>query len=137
MKCRDFADAEYRLKNLYNLWTNAMTYIQIQITFPTSESANAMATKLVQEKLVSCAQVCGTIQSVYTWKGNCETSQETLLLAKTALALFERVESAVRAEHPYECPQIVALPIVTANKDYLDWLEEQLLRAEQQTYGNL
>ena len=101
-------------------------YIQIQITFPTSESANNMATKLVREKLVACAQVCGTVQSVYTWKGVCENSKETLLLAKTTLALFEHVESAVRADHPYECPQIVALPIVIANTDYLTWLSGQL-----------
>jgi len=104
-----------------------MNYIQIQITFPTPESAKGMAEKLVREKLVACAQVCGTIQSVYTWKGVGETSEETLLLAKTTLPLFERVESAVRAEHPYECPQIVALPIVAANADYLDWLKEQLV----------
>ena len=103
-----------------------MTHIQLQITFPTAESANAMAAKLVREKLVACAQVCGTIQSFYTWKGVCETSAETLLLAKTTLSLFERVESAVRTDHPYECQQIVALPIVTANADYLDWLNEQL-----------
>ena len=103
-----------------------MQYIQIQITFPTAESAKEAAEKLVREKLVACAQVCGTIQSVYTWKDVCETSTETLLLAKTTLSLFERVESAVRAAHPYECPQIVALPIVTANADYLDWLAEQL-----------
>jgi len=85
-----------------------------------------MATKLVQEKLVACAQVCGTIQSVYVWKGVCETSKETLLLAKTTLSLFERLEAAVCADHPYECPQIVALPIVAANADYLGWLDEQL-----------
>jgi len=103
-----------------------MQYIQIQITFPTAELAFEMATKLVQDKLVACAQVCGTVQSVYTWKGVCETSKETLLLAKTTLPLFERLEAAVRAGHPYECPQIVALPIVAANADYLDWLNEQL-----------
>ena len=102
-------------------------YIQIQITFPTAELARVTAEKLVREKLVACAQVCGTIQSIYTWKGTCETSPETLLLAKTTLSLFERLESAVRANHPYECPQIVALPIVTANADYLDWLNEQLV----------
>jgi len=101
-------------------------YIQIQITFPTAELALEGATKLVQEKLVACAQVCGTVQSVYTWKGVCETSKETLLLAKTTLSLFERVEATIRADHPYECPQIVALPIVAANADYLDWLNEQL-----------
>jgi periplasmic divalent cation tolerance protein len=101
-------------------------YIQIQITFPTAELALETATKLVQEKLVACAQVCGTVRSVYTWKGVCETSDETLLLAKTTLPFFERLEAAVRANHPYECPQIVALPIVAANTDYLDWLNEQL-----------
>ena len=101
-------------------------YIQIQITFPTPELAIETATKLVQEKLVACAQVCGTIQSVYIWEGVCEKSKETLLLAKTVLPLFERLEAAVRADHPYECPQIVALPIVTANTEYLDWLNEQI-----------
>jgi len=103
-----------------------MQYIQVQITFPTAEFALATATKLVQEKLVACAQVCGTVQSIYTWKGTCETSKETLLLAKTTLPLFERLEAAVRVDHPYECPQIVALPIVAANADYLDWLTEQV-----------
>ena len=103
-----------------------MTYIQVQITFPTVEIAQEVAAKLVQEKLAACTQVCGSIQSFYTWKGKCETSKETLLLAKTTLSLFERLESAVRAGHPYECPQIVALPIVTANTDYLTWLAEQL-----------
>jgi len=103
-----------------------MRFIQIQITFPTAESAAGMAEKLVREKLVACAQVCGSVQSFYIWKGARETSKETLLLVKTALPLFERVESAVRSEHPYECPQIVALPIIAANEDYLNWLKEQI-----------
>jgi len=103
-----------------------MQYVQIQVAFPTAESAKETAAKLVGEKLVACAQVCGAVQSFYTWKGVTERSDETLLLAKTALSLFDQVESAVRAGHPYECPQIVALPIVIANADYLDWLKEQL-----------
>ena len=103
-----------------------MQYIQVQITFPTAELAREMAEKLVREKLVACAQVCGTVESFYTWKGVGETSKETLLLAKTSLSLFDQVEASVRADHPYECPQIVALPIVTANADYLEWVKEQL-----------
>jgi len=108
-----------------------MQPIQVQITFPTAELAHEMAAKLVREKLIACAQVCGTIQSFYTWKGTCETSEETLLLAKTTLPLFERLESAVRADHPYECPQIVALPIIAANADYLAWMTEQLHEEEK------
>ena len=103
-----------------------MQHIQVQITFPTAELAHEAAAQLVREKLVACAQVCGTIQSFYTWQGTFESSKETLLLAKTRLSLFDRLESAVRAVHPYECPQIVAVPIVAANADYLAWLNEQL-----------
>ena len=103
-----------------------MQFIQIQVTFPTAELACEVAVKLVREKLVACAQVGGTVQSFYTWKGSGEMSKETLLLAKTTLSHFDRIESEVRAVHPYECPQIVALPIITANADYLDWLKEQL-----------
>lgn len=106
-------------------------YIQIQITFPTAEQAHKTAEKLVRAKLAACAQVCGPIQSTYTWQGVCKTRQETLLLAKTTLPLFERVEALVRADHPYECPQIVALPIVTANADYRAWLHEQLCEETQ------
>jgi len=108
-----------------------MQYIQVQITFPTAELAHKAAAKLVREKLVACAQVCGAIQSFYTWQGTSETSNETLLLAKTRFSLFDRLESAMRADHPYECPQIVALPIVAANADYLAWLNEQLNEKEK------
>ena len=107
-----------------------MTHIQIQITFPTAELAREAAAMLVKEKLVACAQVCGTVQSFYTWQGVCERSEETLLLAKTRLSFFERVESAIRKDHPYECPQIAALPIAVANADYLAWLDEQLQQSE-------
>ncbi|MDR0521172.1 MAG: divalent-cation tolerance protein CutA [Planctomycetaceae bacterium] len=101
-------------------------YIQVQITFPSPESAEETASALVRERLAACAQVCGTVRSVYIWNGICENSQETLLLAKTKLSLFERLEAAVKTRHPYECPQIVALPIQKANEDYLQWMEEQL-----------
>ncbi|MDR3196587.1 MAG: divalent-cation tolerance protein CutA [Planctomycetaceae bacterium] len=101
------------------------TYIQVQITFPTEESAYQAATKLVETHLAACAQVLKPIRSIYVWKGNCETSDEVLVLAKTKSILFDRLVELVRDGHPYECPQIVALPILAGNEDYLAWLEEQ------------
>ncbi|MDR3233649.1 MAG: divalent-cation tolerance protein CutA [Planctomycetaceae bacterium] len=101
-------------------------YIQLQITFPSDESAHKTAAKLVAEKLAACAQVCGTVCSYYTWQGRNEKSTETLLLAKTKLPLFDKLVEFVRCGHPYECPQIVALPIVVCNNDYARWLDEQL-----------
>jgi periplasmic divalent cation tolerance protein len=101
------------------------TYIQVQITFPTEESANQAATKLVETHLAACAQILKPIRSVYVWKGNRETCDEILVLAKTKSVLFDRLVESIRDAHPYECPQIVALPIFAGNEDYLDWLEEQ------------
>lgn len=105
---------------------NASTYLQVQITFPDRASAEKAAKSLIELRLAACAQICGEIRSLYTWKGVCESSLETLLLAKTKAALFDRLIEAVRERHPYDCPQIVALPIVAANEDYLDWLDEQV-----------
>ena len=103
-----------------------MQYIQIQITVPTAETAEKTAAKLVQEKLVACAQVCGTVHSFYSWQGKAEMNKELLLMVKTEASLFDKVVSSIREEHPYECPQIVALPIVSCNEDYLDWMQKAL-----------
>jgi periplasmic divalent cation tolerance protein len=103
------------------------TYIQVQMTFPTEESANQTATKLVETHLAACAQILKPIRSTYIWKGNRETSDEILVLAKTKSVLFDRLVEVVRDSHPYECPQIVALPILAGNEDYLNWIEEQVI----------
>lgn len=104
------------------------TYIQVQITFPTEESAQRTADRLVSERLAACAQILGPTRSVYVWKEQTETSHEILLLVKTKAVLFDRLVDAVRDGHPYECPQIVALPIFAGNADYLDWLDAQTER---------
>lgn len=100
-------------------------YIQVQITFPTEESADKVARNLVERRLAACAQLTGPIRSVYVWKDELETSSEILLLAKTKAVLFDRLVETVRDGHPYECPQIVALPIFAGNDDYLAWLDRQ------------
>lgn len=104
------------------------THIQIQITFPDEQSAGDAARLLVENRLAACAQIPGPIRSVYVWKGICESNHEILLLAKTRTELFPQVVDAVRNIHPYECPQIVALPILAGNDDYLSWIDEQTSR---------
>ncbi|MDR0337214.1 MAG: divalent-cation tolerance protein CutA [Planctomycetaceae bacterium] len=107
------------------------TYIQVQMTFPTEESANRAATKIVETHLAACAQILKPIRSTYIWKGNREINEEVLVLAKTKSILFDRLVEAVRDGHPYECPQIVALPILAGNEDYLDWIEEQIISVNE------
>jgi len=99
-------------------------FIQVQITFPTEESALSTASQLVERRLAACAQILGPIRSVYTWNGSREESIETLLLVKTSAPLFGELAEVVRVGHPYQCPQIVALPIVAGTPGYLQWVDD-------------
>ncbi|MDR0391816.1 MAG: divalent-cation tolerance protein CutA [Planctomycetaceae bacterium] len=103
-----------------------MEFIQVQITFPTMESAKRVGLVLVEGHLAACVQIVGKIRSMYIWNGEMENSEEILLLAKTRQSLFEEFIDVVRRFHPYVCPQIVGLPIVDANIDYIEWMNNQL-----------
>ena len=103
-------------------------YVQLQITFPAEDAAMSLAEILVTKKLVACAQVFGPIKSVYVWQNALEKSHEILLLAKTKKTLFEKVVAEVRKHHPYQCPQIIALPLVCGNDDYLQWVDDALMQ---------
>ncbi len=105
---------------------NTPRYLQVQVTFPDRHTAENTAKKLVENRLAACAQILGEIQSVYVWKGASENNREILLLAKMKTELLDRFIDAVREDHPYDCPQIVALPIFAANEDYFAWMEEQM-----------
>ena len=104
-----------------------MTFIQVMTTTETKEQAMAIARHLVEEKLAACVQVSGSIESIYRWKGKVELSQEYLCLIKTRELLFPNVETAIKKLHPYETPEIIALPIVRGSTEYLAWLDDALL----------
>ncbi|MDR2345623.1 MAG: divalent-cation tolerance protein CutA [Planctomycetaceae bacterium] len=103
-----------------------MEFIQVQITFPTMDTAKRAAKTLVEKNLVACAQIVGKIRSWYIWNNEIENSEEILLIAKTRNILFEELADQIRKIHPYVCPQIIALPIIDANKDYIKWMNKQL-----------
>lgn len=100
--------------------------IQVVTTAATEQDAQTLAVSLVSEHLVGCAQVLGPITSIYRWQGKVETSQEWLCVAKTSRDLYSAVERSLREQHPYEVPEILAMPIAVGNDDYLDWLRTQL-----------
>jgi periplasmic divalent cation tolerance protein len=88
--------------------------------------ADRIAHTLVEAKLAGCVQVLGPMQSTYRWKGKVETTEEWLCLVKTRSTLYDAVEGAIRELHPYEVPEIVALPIVRGSRSYLDWLSKSV-----------
>jgi periplasmic divalent cation tolerance protein len=91
---------------------------------PDPASAERLAAVLVQERLVACAQVLGPVSSTYRWQGSIERSAECYCHLKTTVARLPVLEARIRELHPYEVPEIIALPIIGGNSDYLRWIEE-------------
>jgi periplasmic divalent cation tolerance protein len=103
-----------------------ISYIQISTTAATKEDARKIARYLVKQKLAACAQILGPIESTYTWQNKVETAGEWLCLIKTREKMFSKVEAAIIKLHPYETPEIIAVPIVQGSKEYLNWLDEEI-----------
>lgn len=87
------------------------------------EAAERLARTLVEERLAACVNVLPAMQSVYRWKGQIESAVEQLLVIKTRTADYAAVESRIRALHPYELPEVIAVPIVAGLPAYLAWLD--------------
>ncbi|MFU2486433.1 divalent-cation tolerance protein CutA [Thauera sp. WH-1] len=89
---------------------------------PDHDTAAALATALVEARLVACANVLAPCTSVYRWQGEIETAPEVPLLLKTTVARYAALEAAIRARHPYELPEIVAVPVERGLDAYLAWV---------------
>ena len=99
--------------------------LEVHTAFPTEEQAIAAARTLVTEKLCACAQVVPGVTSVYIWEGMLRHDGEVLLLLKTTEAAWPALRDRLAALHPYETPEIIAVPIAHASYEYLVWLKEQ------------
>jgi periplasmic divalent cation tolerance protein len=101
------------------------SFIQVSTTVDKREDAARIATSVVEEKLAACVQVLGPIRSTYRWKGSVEDTEEWLCLMKTREPLYTKLEKRIKAIHPYEEPEIIALPIVDGSAGYFRWIEEE------------
>jgi len=96
--------------------------VVVLVTAPDADTAARIARTLVEEKLAACGNVLPGVRSIYRWQGKVEEAQETLLVLKTARARFKEIVDRVRALHPYEVPEVVAVPIEAGFDGYLDWV---------------
>lgn len=92
---------------------------------PHREAALELAQALVERRLAACVSVLGTCTSVYRWQGDLERADEVPVLIKTRLTRYAEVEAAIRERHPYELPEIVAVPVMRGLPEYLDWVAEE------------
>jgi periplasmic divalent cation tolerance protein len=81
-----------------------------------------LARDLLAARLAACIQIGAAVESLYHWRGEIETANEIPVAIKTRAALYPRVEAAIRQRHPYELPEIVAVPITDGLPGYVDWI---------------
>jgi periplasmic divalent cation tolerance protein len=106
---------------------NAKTkYLEVTTTVSSQDLASTIASALVERHLAACVQISGPITSVYRWEATIETSTEYRLTAKTTAAVYKRLLAAVLELHPYDVPEVLAVPILDGHADYLTWLDEQV-----------
>ena len=92
---------------------------------PDRASAQALARALVEERLAACVTVGAPVDSLYHWRGQIETAKEIPLLIKTRAGRYAEVEAAIVARHPYELPEILAVPLHHGLERYLDWIRAE------------
>ena len=102
---------------------NAAGCCQMTTTLPDRAAAERLATTLVEERLAACGQVAGPVESVYRWQGRVERATEWYCHLKTTLATAPGLRQRIRDLHPYETPEIIAVPIVDGDPQYLSWIE--------------
>lgn len=93
-------------------------------TCPDHTCAERIAGSLVEDGLAACVNILPTVSSVYRWQGSLETSQESLLLIKTSNERYPEIERSIRALHPYELPEVIAVSVAQGLPDYLRWIEQ-------------
>lgn len=91
---------------------------------PDQESAERIANYLVESRLAACVNISSQVKSVYRWQGAIETADEYILSIKTTVASYDELELAILSVHPYELPEIVAVPLVMGLQNYLGWINQ-------------
>ncbi len=103
-------------------------FIQVVTTVDNERRANEIARKLLRERVASCVQVFGPINSSYWWKGKIEQAKEWFCLVKARSKDYRIIEAEIKKIHPYDLPEILALPILGGNADYLKWIRSETTR---------
>lgn len=98
--------------------------ILVYITAKDNAEAEKIASILLEEKLVACANIVKGVSSMYWWKGSVQRDEETVLICKSLSGLFTRLNERVLQLHGYDVPCVVALPIIDGNPRFIEWIGE-------------
>lgn len=101
-------------------------YLIVLVTTTDKQEAEKLVRRLLDEKLLACANIISSVSSYFQWSGKIAKADECLVLMKSRKDLFEKLAETVKSLHSYEVPEILALPIINGSKTYMDWLESCL-----------
>jgi len=102
-----------------------MEAILVISTLPDPQQAEKLAQLLVEQRLAACVNILPGGTSVYRWQGKVESASETIVLIKTTMVGYPALEAAIKAAHPYELPEIVAVPVTAGLPEYLSWVASE------------
>ncbi|GJN20449.1 hypothetical protein PR202_gb07828 [Eleusine coracana subsp. coracana] len=97
--------------------------IVVYVTVPNKEAGKKLAGSIISEKLAACVNILPGIESVYWWEGKVQSDAEELLIIKTRESLLDALTEHVKANHEYDVPEVIAVPIKGGNQKYLEWLK--------------
>lgn len=102
-----------------------MSGLLVWTNLPDRQSADALAHHVLARRLAACVNILPAVQSVYRWQGAIEEAVEISVVIKTTAARYDALQQAITAMHPYEVPEIIAIPIRAGLPAYLDWLQKE------------
>jgi len=106
-----------------------MTQVLVVLcTCPDLATAESLATRLVENRLAACVNILPEIRSIYRWQNEVQQDTETLLVVKTSQETYSQLESWLIGHHPYDVPEVLALPIERGAPDYLDWVIQETMQ---------
>ena len=100
--------------------------VVVLITTATEQEAHSIAELLVNQRKAACVNIVPRVDSLFWWQGKLDSAQESLLIVKTRASLLPEIIEMVKGAHSYESPEIIALPIISGNEDYLRWIDSKV-----------
>ena len=100
--------------------------IVVLVTTRDGEEAHGIARLLLHERKAACVNILARVNSVFWWQGHIDSAQESLMIIKSKDALLPEIVNLVKGVHSYEVPEIVAIPIIGGNEDYLEWIASEV-----------
>ena len=103
--------------------------IVVFVTAGTEEEAVNIAELLLEQRKAACVNIVPKVDSLFWWQGKLDSAQESLLIIKTVASLLPEIVELVKGVHSYEVPEIIAMPIIGGNEDYLKWIDSEVEEA--------